>query len=282
MKKEKGVAKKSDTQNEADKYCLMYDAVMSVAIEKVGKPFLYALLKPFIGDFVITGDPRVHHQYNNGPNHVSPIFDATFPIVMGETDLETQRFKRFIADRALYYMSNLVVHTKREAGEYYPHRKRMFIAFCDVDPYPEQNKPIYRFCLLEKDGHFEMGDGSEYIFINCHADGFTEEQKAVIHDLYCKNCEDVSSAILREGLSYSKQNVKLVSERWATLMDWLGYEEAIGEKRHEEGLSEGRAEGHNGEKRETARRLAENGYPLDVISCAVGLSPEDTRKLLSD
>ena len=73
-------------------------------------------------------------------------------------------------------------------------------------------------------------------------------------------------------------------------MDWLGYEEAIGEKRHEEGLSEGRAiglsegraEGHNGEKRETARRLAENGYPLDVISCAVGLSPEDTRKLLSD
>ncbi|MBO7410812.1 MAG: Rpn family recombination-promoting nuclease/putative transposase [Ottowia sp.] len=154
-------------------------------------------------------------------------------------------------------------------------------------------KPIYHFVRHDKDGAFDLGDGSHIIYVG------SEHQQAgtalgdLMHDFFCRDVAHMRLAQLAQAVQRFKTSEQgaremnsVIDEIREELREDLREElredmrEEVREEVREEALTEGRAEGRMEGSRDIARQLLRmEGFTPEVVARITSLSVDEVQRL---
>ena len=166
--------------------------------------------------------------------------------------------------RARYHSGLMDMHMLRP-GQDFSELPESHVIFITEDDVLGHGLPIYhagrKVYELDKD----LGDGEQIIYVNAGVQDDTELGR-LMHDLHCKNADEMYSTVLakrirelketEEGISHMSDEMRKEMETW--------YQEGI-----ELGKEQGIEIGEKNAKRETALSLAEMGFPVERIAQVV-------------
>lgn len=134
--------------------------------------------------------------------------------------------------------------------------------------------PIYHIDRKVKETDENFMDGSHIIYVNSKKQEDTELGK-LMHDLHCKNADDMYSDILAERVRELKETQEGV-DNMCREMDQI-YNEGMAE-----GIEKGIEQGEMKKAKETALSLTGMGLPVEKIAQAVKVSVEIVQRWITE
>ena len=186
------------------------------------------------------------------------------------------------AKRARYH-SALMDMNILESGQGFNELPGSYIIFITREDVLGYGLPIYHIDRRIKEVKEDFPDETHIIYVNVKMKNEKTKLGRLMHDLQCKNADEMYSEILAERVRELKETPEGV-ENMCREMDEIYHEGIeVGEKRGERrGEKRGKKQGEMKAKKETAVTLLEMGMSVDKIALAVKESTELVQKWIAE
>ena len=193
-------------------------------------------------------------------------------------DVEIQQDNEGASPRRARYHSGLMDMNTLNAGQDFDELPETYVIFITRDDILAYGLPIYHINRKIEEVEECFQDGSHIIYVNSRKQEDTELGK-LMHDLHCKDPEQMYSKILAKRVSELKETPEGVEEMCRE-MEEIYYEGMeIGEER---GRRRGIEIGEKKVKKETAVSMAEEGMQVERIAKFLKVNVEEVQKWLEE
>ena len=186
------------------------------------------------------------------------------------------------AKRARYH-SALMDMNILESGQGFNELPGSYIIFITREDVLGYGLPIYHIDRRIKEVKEDFPDETHIIYVNVKMKNEKTKLGRLMHDLQCKNADEMYSEILAERVRELKETPEGV-ENMCREMDEIYHEGIeVGEKRGERrGEKRGKKQGEMKAKKETAVTLSEMGMTVEKIALAVKESTDLVQKWIAE
>ena len=157
-----------------------------------------------------------------------------------------------------------------DAGEDYKNLAETYVIFITENDIFNAGKPLYHVERMVKETKKSFGDEAHIIYVNSRKQEDTELGR-LMHDLHCKNADEMHSPVLAKRVHELKDTQKGVELMCHEM-----------EKIYSEGMESGEKRGELKAKKETALSLAEMGLPVEKIAKAVNHNVNEVQKWIDE
>lgn len=191
-----------------------------------------------------------------------------------QMDVEIQQDNEGASPKRARYHSGLMDMNTLNPGQNFDELPESYVIFITREDILGYGLPIYHVNRKIEEVDKNFWDEAHIIYVNSKKQENTELGR-LMHDLHCKNAEDMHSKVLADRVYELKETQKGV-ELMCREMEEI-YSEGI-----ESGEKRGIEKGELKKAKETAFSLAEMGFPVDKIAQAVKISAETIQKWLDE
>lgn len=186
-------------------------------------------------------------------------------------NVEIQQESEGVSPKRARYHSGLLDMNTLNPGQDYEELPESYVIFITRDDVPGKGLPIYHADrVIEETGEM-FGDGAHIIYVNSSIQNEDTALGRLMHDLHCKNADEMYSEILSKRVSELKETQKgenSMCEVLEKMMEEMRQEsllrgQALGEAR-------GEARGEMKERRKTAKALFQRGMSIREIAEVIG------------
>ena len=185
-------------------------------------------------------------------------------------DVEIQQDNEGASPKRARYHSGLMDMNTLNPGQDFDELPESYVIFITRDDILGYDFPIYHIDRHIKEADDSFQDEAHIIYVNSRKQEDTELGR-LMHDLYCKNADEMHSPVLAKRVHELKDTQKGV-ELMCNEM----------EKIYSEGMESGEKRGELKAKKETALSLAEMGLPVEKIAKAVNHEVNEVQKWIDE
>lgn len=169
--------------------------------------------------------------------------------------------------RARYHSGLLDMNTLNP-GQDYEELPDSYVIFITKDDAPGKGLPIYHADRVIKETGGMFGDGSHIIYVNSSMQDKNTALGRLMHDLNCKNADEMYSEVLAQRVSELKATEKEENVGMCDALERLIQEENEKECKRE--------------RERTAKALDREGMPVEKIAQILGEEDEKVKEWLTE
>ena len=181
-------------------------------------------------------------------------------------DVEIQQDNEGASPKRARYHSGLMDMNTLNPGQDFDELPESYVIFITRDDILGYDFPIYHIDRHIKEADDSFQDEAHIIYVNSRKQEDTELGR-LMHDLYCKNADEMHSPVLAKRVHELKDTQKGVELMCHEM-----------EKIYSEGMESGELKA----KKETALSLAEMGLPVEKIAKAVNHNVNEVQKWIDE
>ena len=185
-------------------------------------------------------------------------------------DVEIQQDNEGASPKRARYHSGLMDMNTLNPGQDFDELPESYVIFITRDDILGYDFPIYHIDRHIKEADDSFQDEAHIIYVNSRKQEDTELGR-LMHDLHCKNADEMHSPVLAKRVHELKDTQKGVELMCHEM-----------EKIYSEGMESGEKCGELKAKKETALSLAEMGLPVEKIAKAVNHNVKDVQKWIDE
>ena len=185
-------------------------------------------------------------------------------------DVEIQQDNESASPKRARYHSGLMDMNTLNPGQDFDELPESYVIFITRDDILGYDFPIYHIDRHIKEADDSFQDEAHIIYVNSRKQEDTELGR-LMHDLHCKNADEMHSPVLAKRVHELKDTQKGVELMCHEM-----------EKIYSEGMESGEKRGELKAKKETALSLAEMGLPVEKIAKAVNHNVKDVQKWIDE
>ena len=185
-------------------------------------------------------------------------------------DVEIQQDNEGASPKRARYHSGLMDMNTLNPGQDFDELPESYVIFITRDDILGYDFPIYHIDRHIKEADDSFQDEAHIIYVNSRKQEDTELGR-LMHDLHCKNADEMHSPVLAMRVHELKDTQKGVELMCHEM-----------EKIYSEGMESGEKRGELKAKKETALSLAEMGLPVEKIAKAVNHNVKDVQKWIDE
>ena len=185
-------------------------------------------------------------------------------------DVEIQQDNEGASPKRARYHSGLMDMNTLNPGQDFDELPESYVIFITRDDILGYDFPIYHIDRHIKEADDSFQDEAHIIYVNSRKQEDTELGR-LMHDLHCKNADEMHSPVLAKRVHELKDTQKGVELMCHEM-----------EKIYSEGMESGEKRGELKAKKETALSLAEMGLPVEKIAKAVNHNVKDVQKWIDE
>ena len=185
-------------------------------------------------------------------------------------DVEIQQDNEGASPKRARYHSGLMDMNTLNPGQDFDELPESYVIFITRDDILGYDFPIYHIDRHIKETDDSFQDEAHIIYVNSRKQEDTELGR-LMHDLHCKNADEMHSPVLAKRVHELKDTQKGVELMCHEM-----------EKIYSEGMESGEKRGELKAKKETALSLAEMGLPVEKIAKAVNHNVKDVQKWIDE
>ena len=185
-------------------------------------------------------------------------------------DVEIQQDNEGASPKRARYHSGLMDMNTLNPGQDFDELPESYVIFITRDDILGYDFPIYHIDRHIKEAEDSFQDEAHIIYVNSRKQEDTELGR-LMHDLHCKNADEMHSPVLAKRVHELKDTQKGVELMCHEM-----------EKIYSEGMESGEKRGELKAKKETALSLAEMGLPVEKIAKAVNHNVKDVQKWIDE
>ena len=185
-------------------------------------------------------------------------------------DVEIQQDNEGASPKRARYHSGLMDMNTLNPGQDFDELPESYVIFITRDDIRGYDFPIYHIDRHIKEADDSFQDEAHIIYVNSRKQEDTELGR-LMHDLHCKNADEMHSPVLAKRVHELKDTQKGVELMCHEM-----------EKIYSEGMESGEKRGELKAKKETALSLAEMGLPVEKIAKAVNHNVKDVQKWIDE
>ena len=185
-------------------------------------------------------------------------------------DVEIQQDNEGASPKRARYHSGLMDMNTLNPGQDFDELPESYVIFITRDDILGYDFPIYHIDRHIKEADDSFQDEAHIIYVNSRKQEDTELGR-LMHDLHCKNADEMHSPVLAKRVHELKETQKGV-ELMCHEMEQI----------YSEGMESGEKRGELKAKKETALSLAEMGLPVEKIAKAVNHNVKDVQKWIDE
>ena len=185
-------------------------------------------------------------------------------------DVEIQQDNEGASPKRARYHSGLMDMNTLNPGQDFDELPDSYVIFITRDDILGYDFPIYHIDRHIKEADDSFQDEAHIIYVNSRKQEDTELGR-LMHDLHCKNADEMHSPVLAKRVHELKDTQKGVELMCHEM-----------EKIYSEGMESGEKRGELKAKKETALSLAEMGLPVEKIAKAVNHNVKDVQKWIDE
>ena len=191
-------------------------------------------------------------------------------------NVEIQQDSEGASPKRARYHSGLLDMNTLEPGQDFEELPDSYVIFITKDDVPGKGLPIYHADRVIEETGGMFGDGSHIIYVNSSNQDEDTALGRLMHDLHCKNADDMYSEVLAQRVSELKETKK---EENIGMCDAL--EELIQEYT-QKGELRGEAKGELKKAKETAKALNQEGMSVEKIAQILSEEEETVKEWLAE
>ena len=185
-------------------------------------------------------------------------------------DVEIQQDNEGASPKRARYHSGLMDMNTLNPGQDFDELPESYVIFITRDDILGYDFPIYHIDRHIKEADDSFQDEAHIIYVNSRKQEDTELGR-LMHDLHCKNADEMHSPVLAQRVYELKDTQKGVELMCHEM-----------EKIYSEGMESGEKRGELKAKKETALSLAEMGLPVEKIAKAVNHNVNEVQKWIDE
>ena len=185
-------------------------------------------------------------------------------------DVEIQQDNEGASPKRARYHSGLMDMNTLNPGQDFDELPESYVIFITMDDILGYGFPIYHIDRHIKEADDSFQDEAHIIYVNSRKQEDTELGR-LMHDLHCKNADEMHSPVLAKRVHELKDTQKGVELMCHEM-----------EKIYSEGMESGEKRGELKAKKETALSLAEMGLPVEKIAKAVNHNVNEVQKWIDE
>ena len=185
-------------------------------------------------------------------------------------DVEIQQDNEGASPKRARYHSGLMDMNTLNPGQDFDELPESYVIFIYMDDILGYGFPIYHIDRHIKEADDSFQDEAHIIYVNSRKQEDTELGR-LMHDLHCKNADEMHSPVLAKRVHELKDTQKGVELMCHEM-----------EKIYSEGMESGEKRGELKAKKETALSLAEMGLPVEKIAKAVNHNVNEVQKWIDE
>lgn len=195
-------------------------------------------------------------------------------------NVEIQRESEGASPKRARYHSGLLDMNTLNSGQDYEELPDSYVIFITKDDAPGKGLPIYHADRVIEETGGMFGDGSHIIYVNSSMQDKNTALGRLMHDLNCKNADEMYSEVLAQRVSELKatekeENVGMCDALEELIQEFTQKGELRGEVR-------GIAKGEMKERKKTAKTLSREGMPVEKIAQILGEEDEKVKEWLTE
>ena len=185
-------------------------------------------------------------------------------------DVEIQQDNEGASPKRARYHSGLMDMNTLNPGQDFDELPESYVIFITRDDILGYDFPIYHIDRHIKEADDSFQDEAHIIYVNSRKQEDTELGR-LMHDLHCRNADEMHSPVLAKRVHELKDTQKGVELMCHEM-----------EKIYSEGMESGEKRGELKAKKETALSLAEMGLPVEKIAKAVNHNVNEVQKWIDE
>ena len=185
-------------------------------------------------------------------------------------DVEIQQDNEGASPKRARYHIGLMDMNTLNPGQDFDELPESYVIFITRDDILGYDFPIYHIDRHIKEADDSFQDEAHIIYVNSRKQEDTELGR-LMHDLHCKNADEMHSPVLAKRVHELKDTQKGVELMCHEM-----------EKIYSEGMESGEKRGELKAKKETALSLAEMGLPVEKIAKAVNHNVNEVQKWIDE
>ena len=185
-------------------------------------------------------------------------------------DVEIQQDNEGASPKRARYHSGLMDMNTLNPGQDFDELPESYVIFITRDDILGYDFPIYHIDRHIKEADDSFQDEAHIIYVNSRKQEDTELGR-LMHDLHCKNADEMHSPVLAKRVHELKDTQKGVELMCHEM-----------EKIYSEGMESGEKRGELKAKKETVLSLAEMGLPVEKIAKAVNHDVNEVQKWIDE
>ena len=174
-------------------------------------------------------------------------------------NVEVQQETEGASYKRARYHSGLLDMNTLNPGQDYEELPDSYVIFITRDDVPGKGLPIYHIDRYIKETGEMFGDGSHIIYVNSKLQNPDTELGKLMHDLHCKNADEMYSEILAKRVYELKETEEGI-DNMCKEMDWIYKEGELS------GEAKGEIRGEMKERRKNAIALNKKGMSSKEIA----------------
>lgn len=187
-------------------------------------------------------------------------------------NVEIQQDSEGASPKRARYHSELLDMNTLNPGQDFEELTDSYVIFITKDDAPGNGLPIYHADRVIEETGGMFGDGSHIIYVNSSIQDEDTALGRLMHDLHCKNADDMYSEVLAQQVSELKETEK---EENVSMCDAL-------EKLIQEYTQKGESRGEARKAKETAKALSQEGMSVEKIVKVLGEEEETVKEWLAE
>ena len=184
--------------------------------------------------------------------------------------MEIQQDNEGASPKRARYHSGLMDMNTLNPGQDFDELPESYVIFITRDDILGYDFPIYHIDRHIKEADDSFQDEAHIIYVNSRKQEDTELGR-LMHDLHCKNADEMHSPVLAKRVHELKDTQKGVELMCHEM-----------EKIYSEGMESGEKRGELKKAKETALSLAEMGLPVEKIAKAVNHNVNEVQKWIDE
>ena len=185
-------------------------------------------------------------------------------------DVEIQQDNEGASPKRARYHSGLMDMNTLNPGQDFDELPESYVIFITRDDILGYDFPIYHIDRHIKEADDSFQDEAHIIYVNSRKQEDTELGR-LMHDLHCKNADEMHSPVLAKRVHELKDTQKGVELMCHEM-----------EKIYSEGMESGEKRGELKKAKETALSLAEMGLPVEKSAKAVNHNVNEVQKWIDE
>ena len=250
-------------------FTIMSDAFMRNVLKK--KACTEYILQVIMGESELTvKDQVIQHDYKNLQGRSTIMDCVAMDQKNRQMNIEIQQESKDASPQRSRYNSALLDMNTLNPGQSVKELPESYVIFITRNDVLKEGLPIYHIQRKVNDSSRTFGDGSHILYVNSQIQDDTKLGR-LMHDLHCKNADEMYSEVLAARVRQLKETPKGVRYMCKEMDRIYGMAELEGEKR---GVKWGRAMERKNTERERRRadRLEKRNVLLEQKLAELGVT----------
>lgn len=196
-------------------------------------------------------------------------------------NVEIQQESEGASPKRARYHSGLLDMNTLNPGQDYEELPESYVIFITRDDVQGKGLPVYHADRVIEETGETFGDGSHIIYVNSSIQDEDTALGRLMHDLHCKNADEMHSEVLAKRVSELKETEGGTGSMCEALEELM--EEMREEMRQEgmaQGMAQGEAIGEAKERKKTAKALFQRGMLIKEIAEVISEEEDTVEKWL--